>query len=126
MNIQQVKLASLNAKYEREVITNELLKGTLVVWSDVMFVLGEKIVAARNKIMSLPAMYADRLTREEVESFRKAIHLALMEAAKVGSEDVRLQNKKLAKYAKASSEVELQAKGTGTVLENTKYRNKPR
>lgn len=100
-NLQQLKIERLQAQTEREIITNEILKGTLVRWDDVKAVFGERIAEARNQILRLPSMYADRLSREEVEQFRKVVHEALTHAANIGSEDVKSKsNKKMYIYAK--------------------------
>jgi hypothetical protein len=128
MNLQQAKLARLTVQTEREILVNEVMRASLVKWVDCLEVFGEKIVAARNKIMGLPSMFADRLTREEVEQFRKAIYEILTEASKVDVEDVKARNKRLAKYEKASTTIDPDEREqvNGTSLKTQKTQNKPR
>jgi hypothetical protein len=129
MNLQQIKIARLNAQAEREILVNEMMKGTIVRWEDVLAVVGEKVVSARNFIMSLPSMYADRLTREEIEHFRKAVHAALTSASQVCDDDaVKFRNKRMVKYTKASTTIDPDEREQvqGNSLKNSKTINKPR
>lgn len=98
--LAQIKLERLKAQTEREIITNEILKGTLVRWDDVKAVFGERIADARNQILRLPSMYADRLTREEVEQFRKVVYEALTQAA-----DAQPESRSLKQLRKIQNEI---------------------
>lgn len=101
LTLAQVKFERLKAQTERDILINELMKGTLVRWQDVLLVLGEKVVTARNKIMALPSRYADRFTREEMDEFRKALYGVLTEISKIGLEDVQAKDKSMDKYRSA-------------------------
>lgn len=101
--LAQIKLERLKAQTEREIITNEILKGTLVRWDDVKAVFGERIADARNQILRLPSMYADRLSREEIEQFRKVVYEALRQAA--DAQPVDTKSRSLKQLRKIQNEI---------------------
>ena len=116
LTLQQIKIERLRAQTERDLIMNELIKGTLVRWEDVMAVMGPKVAAARNALMALPSQYADKLSREEVEQFRKDIHAALVEMSKIGSEEVKAQNKKMARFTKKDSTLDPEKTSQSSII----------
>jgi hypothetical protein len=77
--------------------------------------------------MAIPAMFADTLNREQVEQLRKALYVGLEDAAQINAEDVKLKNKRMAKYTKMSTTIDPdeRVQGEGTSLKTQKTQNKP-
>jgi septin family protein len=56
--------------------------------------------------MSLPSMFADKLTREEMDKFKKAIRETLIAVSEMRFDDVQFKNDRMKKYTKANAEPE--------------------
>jgi hypothetical protein len=105
-----------------------MMKGTIVRWEDVMAVQGAKVVAVRNQIMALPARFADKWSREEVEELRKWLYQLLMDIGNMKFDDVQVKNERMKRYTKASTKVDsddLREQGKGTAISTAKSLNKP-